>query len=349
MKKLDFISFDSNTQIDITFNVRGLFNASTFPNVGQLIYNDGTVDCLVLDSFASVSNMLEGTVQLPGTQKPVFDSLPYIRMVDDGDRYLSTSIVLPHRLASAYLLKNKSAMLGGDRFSETIVREISKNGLHQTVLKYCPMSLLHGVWFSQIEGHHKIAKSISGSLIAIDVREALVGGLLRDRVWSNASTLDLTNFDDEASKASELGIGQIPHNTKRYSCDRVVGYFQVTNLQINAYPIPDLGKRLIEALATYEILKFIETVPIHRVDCSLKVVDVQLNQALKVGDTELDRSADAKEIVEELLLQCHKSGIIGNIETVRVTLDRKPPKSKEKPSTPRKKQSINADDPDRSQ
>ncbi|WP_373538861.1 type I-U CRISPR-associated RAMP protein Csb1/Cas7u [Chamaesiphon sp.] len=347
--QLDFISFDANTTIDITFNVRGLFNASTFPNVGQLIYNDGTHDCLVLDSFASVSNMLEGTIQLPGTQTPIFAGLPHIRMVDDLGRYLSTSIILPHRLASGYLLKNKSAMLHDVRFGEAIGQEIMSNGLHLTVLKYCPMSLLHGVWFSQIEGHHKIAKSIGGSLIAIDVREALVGGLLRDRVWSNASTLDLTNFDDGAGKASELGIGMIPHNTKRFSCARVEGYFQITDLQIDAYQIPELGKRLITGLAVYEILKFIETVPIHRVDCSLQVVDVRVNQPLKVGEIELNRSVDAKKIVEDLLLECRKDGIIGNVETVKVTLNRNPPKSKEKPHTPSKRQPKNADDQNRSQ
>ncbi|WP_373545317.1 type I-U CRISPR-associated protein Cas7 [Chamaesiphon sp.] len=347
--KLDFINSDANTEIDITLTVRGLFNASTFPNVGQLIYHDGTCDCLVLDSFASVTNMLEGTIQLPGTQQPIFDGLPHIKMVDSSDRYLSTSIILPHRLASGYLLKNKTAMLHNARFSETIQQEIITSGLHITVLKYCPMSLLHGVWFSQIEGHYKIAKSIGGSLIAIDVREALVGGLLRDRVWSNAATLNLNNFDSEAGKASELGIGMIPHNTKRFSCDRVEGYFQISNLQIDAYPIPDLGKRLITALATYEILKFIETVPIHRVDCSLKVIDVQLNQPLKVGEIELNRSADAKKIVEDLLLECRKDGIIGDVETVKITLDRKPPKAKDKPTTPTRKSPHNADDSDRSQ
>jgi CRISPR-associated protein Csb1 len=314
----------ANTSIDINFAVKGAFNPSIFPNVGRLIFRQQDKDCLIMDSFASVSNMLEGTIQLPGTEAPIFEGLPYIRMVDQAGAYRATSQTLPHRIASGYLLKNKSAMLNGQKFGDGIKAEIIANGLHQTLLKYCPMSLLHGVWFSQLEGgNYKISKSITGSLLAVDVKEAIVGGLSMDSVWKSAETLDLSDFSDSPKKASEAGVGMIPHSTTRYVCDRVIGSFQIGDLQIESYPIPAEGKRLLKALAVYEILAFIETVPMHRTDCNLQVIDVEINKPLKIGDREVTKSTEAKTAVEQALKDCQKSGILGSVQEVSVTLKEK--------------------------
>jgi CRISPR-associated protein Csb1 len=318
----------ANTSIDINFAVKGAFNPSIFPNVGRLIFRQQDKDCLIMDSFASVSNMLEGTIQLPGTEAPIFEGLPYIRMIDQAGAYRATSLTLPHRIASGYLLKNKSAMLNGKKFGDGIKAEIVANGLHQTLLKYCPMSLLHGVWFSQLEGgNYKISKSITGSLLAVDVKEAIVGGLSMDSVWKSAETLDLSDFSDNPKKASEAGVGMIPHSTTRYVCDRVVGSFQIGDLQIESYPIPAEGKRLLKALAVYEILAFIETVPMHRTDCNLQVIDVEINKPLKIGDQEVTKSTEAKAAVEQALKDCQKLGILGSVQEVSVTLKEKTEKT----------------------
>lgn len=315
----------ANTSIDINFAVKGAFNPSIFPNVGRLIFRQQDKDCLIMDSFASVSNMLEGTVQLPGTEAPVFEGLPYIRMVDQAGAYRATSLTLPHRIASGYLLKNKSAMLNGKKFGDGIKAEIVANGLHKTLLKYCPMSLLHGVWFSQLEGgNYKISKSITGSLLAVDVKEAIVGGLSMDSVWKSAETLDLSDFADSPKKASEAGVGMIPHSTTRYVCDHVVGSFQIGDLQIESYPIPPKGKQLLKALAVYEILAFIETVPMHRTDCNLQVMDVEINKPLKVGEQELKTSEEAKNAVDQAIKACQELGILGASQEVTVTLKEKP-------------------------
>jgi CRISPR-associated protein Csb1 len=318
--KLDLAHITTaNTSIDIKFAVKGAFNPSIFPNVGRLIFRQQGQDCLMMDSFASVSNMLEGTIQLPGTEAPIFDGLPYIRMISQTGAYLDTSLTLPHRIASGYLLKNKTAMLNGERFGDGIKKEIIANGLHQTLLKYCPMSLLHGVWFSQLDGHYKVSKSITGSLIAVDVKEAMVGGVSMDGVWKSAETLDLGSFD-KASKPSELGVGMIPHSTTRYVCDRVDGAFQIADLQIESYPIPPAGKNLLKALAVYEILAFIETVPMHRTDCNLQVLDVEINKPLKIGETEVKRASEAHAAVRSALDECKKLGMIGSVQEVTVTL-----------------------------
>lgn len=329
----------ANTSIDIKFAVKGAFNPSIFPNVGRLIFRQQEKDCLIMDSFASVSNMLEGTVQLPGTEAPIFEGLPYIRMIDQAGVYRATSLTLPHRIASGYLLKNKSAMLNGKKFGDSIKAEIIANGLHKTLLKYCPISLLHGVWFSQLEGgNYKVSKSITGSLLAVDVKEAIVGGVAMDGVWKSAETLDLGDFAESPKKASEAGVGMIPHSTTRYVCDHVVGSFQIGDLQIESYPIPPEGKQLLKALAVYEILSFIETVPMHRTDCNLQVTEVEINKPLKVGDDEVKTAAAAKDTVIKALKDCQKLGILDSVQEVTVTLKEKIEKtSKAKPG---KNQSI---------
>lgn len=324
--KLDIAqSVVANTVITAEFSIPGMFNPSTFPNVGRLMFQREGQPCLVLDSFASVTNMLEGTVQLPGTEAPIFADLPHIRMVDQHGVYQATSITLPHRLASGYLLKNSSAMLGTERFDKTIKTEIEKNGLHATVLKYCPMSLLHGVWFSQLEGgNHKIAKAVSGSLIAINVQTAMAGGVSMDTVWKSAESLDLSAFEG-AKKASEVGVGMIPHSTMRYVCDRVMGDFQIGGQQIDSYKIHESGKVLLKALALYEVLTFLETVPMHRSDCNMVVKSVDVNQDL-VAKT----AKDAAEQVQSAIVEAIKAGVLGTTQTVTVKLQEKKPEKKAK-------------------
>jgi CRISPR-associated protein Csb1 len=321
----------ANTSLEVEFAVNGAFNPTIFPNVGRLLFRQREKSCMIMDSFASVSNMLEGTIQLPGKENPIFDELPYIRMVDQTGTYRATSLTLPHRIASGYLLKNKDAKLNGKRFGEEIESEILSKGLHTTLLKYCPMSLLHGVWFSQLEGgRYKVSKSITGLLVAVNVETAFVGGVSMDSVWKSADTLDLSDFD-KASKASELGVGMIPHSTTRYVCDYVQGSFQISDLQIESYPISDEGKQLLKALTIYEILSFIETVPIHRTDCNLQPINVEINKPLTIGKTEVKKAVEAKTEVEKALNQCKKLGIIGAVQEVQVTLKEKKKDNKAKP------------------
>ncbi len=340
---LDHIT-TANTSIDIKFAVKGPFNPSTFPNIGRLIYRHKDQDCLIMDSFASVSNMLEGTVQLPGTEAPVFKDLPYIRMVNQTGAYCATSLTLPHRIASGYLLKNRNAKLNGEDFGKGIKAEIVANGLHKTLLKYCPMSLLHGVWFSQLDGHYKVSKSITGSLTAVNVSEALTGGVSMDTVWKSADTLDMQDFEN-AKKPSEVGVGMIPHSTTRYVCDRVEGSFQIADLQIASYPIPEQGKHLLKALAVYEILSFIETVPMHRTDCNLQVVEVEINKPLKIDNTEVKKALEAKVAVDQALAECKKLGIIGSVKEVSVTLKEKSAAEKTPKVNPSKNAPVEAPAP----
>jgi hypothetical protein len=104
----------------------------------------------------------------------------------------------------------------------------------------------------------------------------------------------------------------------------VTGSFQISDLQIESYPIPAEGKRLLKGLAVYEILAFIETVPMHRTDCNLKVLEVDISKPLSVGDVEVNTSTDAKTAVEKALKDCQKSGIVGSMQEVSVTLKEKP-------------------------
>lgn len=316
----------------------GIFNASTFPNIGQLIFDRGDVPCLVLDSHASVTNMLEGTVQLPGTEEPVFEGLPYIRMVNQGGGYEATSLTLPHRLGSGYLAKNKSAMLGGVRYNEQLISEIKNKGLHLTMLRYCPMSLLHGAWFSQMSGNYKVAKSVGGRLIAENVVLAQVGGTLMDKVRQESASLDLSDFEKETTdgdtksggdKASKLGIGMIPHDGKRYGADRVVGEFFINYGQIDSFKIPDCGKDLLKALAVYEVYAFLATVPMHRSDCHMTLREISyLNADITLNGKNIVSLDEARDAVNTAIGCCEKIGLFAGVSEVMVTLKDKPVEGK---------------------
>ncbi|MCU0549744.1 MAG: type I-U CRISPR-associated RAMP protein Csb1/Cas7u [Leptolyngbya sp. Prado105] len=322
--KLNFQANETNIVIQAEFAINGVFNPSTFANVGQLIYSVNGKQCMILDSFASVTNMLESAVQSPGTEAPIFSGLPYIRMVDQDATYQATSITLPHRLASGYLLKNKSAMLGTERFDKKIVAEFKQLGFHATVLKYCPMSLLHGVWFSQLEGgHHKISKSVSGNLVAEGVTVAVAGGVSMDNVRKQSANLDTSYFDrdgNKEAKPSELGIGMIPHSTKRYACDRVIGNFYINFGQIDSYKIPQSGKTLLKALGIYEVYHFLAKVPMHRSDCVMSLKTADANIDIQLNGTVIKDLDQAYAAVETAIEQCKTEKVLGSPIEVTVTL-----------------------------
>jgi CRISPR-associated protein GSU0053 (Cas_GSU0053) len=344
----DFLDIDYiNTKVNVTFKPNGLLNASTFPNVGQIIYEGESIDRLTLDSPASVTNMLESTIFRGKPDPPIFANLPHIRIINASGKFIGSSILLANRLGDGYLMKNSSALLEGERFSKRIAREVEQNGLAATVLYYCPMTLLHGSWFSPLGRGASIAKSIAGgSLNAINVREALVGGLHRDQLWGDVQNLDLADFD-RANKPSELGIGNIPHSTRRYYCERVEGYFEISRSRIYGYEIPESGKHLIEGLAVYELLQFLEVVPMHRVDCSIEVSKIEKNQGFTIGSQEINTALAARIEVEKSLERCLQEQIIGPVRTITLDLRPKDSVSTPKPST--RKKTHNADNLNSSQ
>ncbi len=86
-------------------------------------------------------------------------------------------------------------------------------------------------------------------------------------------------------------------------------------------------------------MSFIETVPIHRTDCNLKPINVEVNKELRIGKTIVEKAVDAKEEVEKALNECKKLGIIGTVQEVRVTLKEKEKDGKTKTDKTRQSES----------
>jgi CRISPR-associated protein Csb1 len=95
------------------------FQPTGFPDIGAAEFQrpvtaaDGTKGwktCLLVESAQSMANRLEGMAWDDALSKPVdvFDGLPYVQVVaqDDG-RYLTSSRVEAHRLASAFVKDSK--------------------------------------------------------------------------------------------------------------------------------------------------------------------------------------------------------------------------------------------------
>lgn len=239
------------------------FQPTGFPDIGAALFErpervDGRVEwkeALLLESAQSMANHLERVGWPDGSDRPTeaLEGLPYVRVVDGAGRFLTSSRLEAHRLASAFV---KDSTLDGQDMKE-IIRErlglrddtpLSPREIAGAVFALDPLCLVHGVFFAESSkvwpGQPKIARALTAFVEALDVRAAISGGVKRDLVRHAIS--------EEAAGSSE-GYGSIPFHRTEYSAGRIVASFCVDNAQIAAYGLGERAEALLRAIALWEI------------------------------------------------------------------------------------------------
>jgi len=214
------------------------FQPAGFPEIGHVIYDaprkDGAIEkvCIV-DSPASMANHLE-TVCLDGPTGGLhadLKGLPYVQCVTDKndqpaqndplDTLVCTTLTEGHRLASDYFLdgsinsewnNNKWA---GARFRDTLrqefgVKEVKKDSTYfiwpdtwwkifNTIFKYDPNSLVHGVLFAKEQ--IKISRMLTAHLEAFGAARVNRSGVKFDRLGKTTSGQPLFAVDEETASS----------------------------------------------------------------------------------------------------------------------------------------------------
>ena len=172
------------------------FQPTGFPDIGAALFerpegNGKWTRSLLLESAQSMANHLERVGWPDGSDAPhpALDGLPYVRVVDAGGRFLTSSRIEAHRLASAFV---KNATDGGRSMTVVIAEELglrddeplSPRDIASAVFALDPLCLVHGVFFADKlwPGQPKIARALTAFVEAIDVKQAVSGGVKRDLV-----------------------------------------------------------------------------------------------------------------------------------------------------------------------
>jgi len=227
------------------------FQPTGFPDLGAATYQAGDTDCLLVESAQSMANRLELQIWDEGNQKlkECCEGLSYVRVEQEG-KYLTSSLTDAHRINSPYILE------GGDRTFFDTIRDatnalatgpIDRRLLAKVLIKYDANALIHGVFLAKKElagGRLRVARALSASIEAIQIRVAASGGVKNDHV-------------DPSGDASK-GFGNVPFHREEFTAGEITAYFNLDLEQIRGYGLDPAAEKLLTLLALYKIRSLLD-------------------------------------------------------------------------------------------
>ena len=284
------------------------FQPTGFPDIGAAEFlrplPDGAPPerCVLVESAQSMANRLEGTAWDDGEDAPValFHGLPFVRVVNEDGRYLTSSRTEAHRLASAFV---KDAKLDGTEMRTVIKERLGLQDDTPTPLRQVasavfaldPFCLVHGVFFADGKwpGQPKVARALTGFIEAEGVQRADSGGVKRDHVRHSL---------DGASGGTAEGYGTVPYHRVEWTAQRIIASFSVDLRQLGSYGLGEDAAGLLEAIALWEIRTLLDGGLRLRTACDLEPV----NEAARFRDgTPLPGHDELAERIEQGKAACH--------------------------------------------
>ncbi|MCL5446684.1 MAG: type I-U CRISPR-associated RAMP protein Csb1/Cas7u [Actinobacteria bacterium] len=299
------------------------FQPTGFPDIGAAVYDrpvvrDGRNEwerCLLVESEQSMANHLEAAAWDKGNQRPVeaLSGLPYVRVVNEKNDYLTSSRTEAHRLASAFL-KDSTLQRDGTSFVDHVVERFALENdaplvprkIAPAIFALDPMCLIHGVFFADKKWPHqpKIARALTAFVEAHDVLPVITGGVKRDEVRHSVS---------EGAGGAGEGYGSIPFHRTEYVARDIQASFVIDHDQLVAYGLGDAATKLLATLARWEIRSLLDGGFRPRTACDLVPVD-----ASAISLPTLDELTDN---IRALIGEC--SDLVGEGKEIAVKWSRK--------------------------
>ncbi len=295
------------------------FQPTSFPDIGAAYYESGETKMLIVESTQSIANILECTFW-DKDKKSAIDQLkgiPYIEVDSEDGKFLTSSILEAHRLASPYVLnsKNTEGKLLKDIIWDGFQKKleiVDQNKLVDILSQYDFNSLLHGVFFadSQISGgRYHLQRALTGFVEAENIKEAISGGVKKDILNPKGeledTSEDSNKEDTTKNKQSATGRANVIYPRTEYTGD-INAYFNLDIEQIKNYNLDYNEKKLLFLLSLFKIKKVLESKLKFRSACDLKYESIEsVEPGIKLNSPNLPD--------EELLLNCMRS-LIGDIK-----------------------------------
>lgn len=240
------------------------FQPTGFPGLGAATFQTRDGQCLLVESVQSMANWLELTIWNGASQdiKSELQGLSHVRVMRNG-KFLTDTVLEPHRLNSPYLLEESSK-----GFFNTLKNDlggletgpIDRKKLAEVLLKYDVGSLLHGVFLAKKElagGRLRVARALSAFIEADGVRVAASGGVKNDHVNPSGET--------------KTGFGNVPFSRDEFTAERITLYVNLDLAQIRGYGLGPEVERLLILLALYKLRTLLDGNLRLRTACDLSV------------------------------------------------------------------------------
>jgi CRISPR-associated protein Csb1 len=280
--RLDLSPLDSASRLLVEATLRvapgsgGRFQPTGFPDLGPALYKgvrtaankeggkgeSETVDMLLVESVQSMANRLE-EVCLQGEDYNLdCQGIPYVRVLDGhrNNRFLTSSVREPHRLASPYVL--------GAKNGETVFRDDMKTALQSNkqrpvhiwkmvpaIFERDPGCVLHGVFLEEIDGRIRLARLISAYIEAISPNQANSGGVYRGEVTAKDN---------------------IPYPRQEFTSTGITASFIFHMSTLKGYGLDQPKNRFLQTWALYKIDRFLHQYLRLRTACEFDIADLKV-------------------------------------------------------------------------
>lgn len=244
------------------------FQATGFPDLGPAIFQrpDGT-DMLLVESAQSMANRLEALCWDEGCQDlvPELAGLPYVRVVTDDGRFLTSSLLEAHRVNSPYILEGRDTTfldLLKDEARGLDWGPVDRARLASMVFRYDPNSIVHGAFLAKKElagGRLRLPRALSAFVEAEDVREAESGGVKNDHV--------------DPSGDARRGFGNVPFHRTEFTARRITAFFDLDLALLRGYRLPAMAYAFTVTLSLWKIRRFLAAPVRFRTACDLEPVE----------------------------------------------------------------------------
>lgn len=258
------------------------FQPATFANTGHSFYQDrkGRLS-VVVESVASMANMLEATVWNEAEGRPIdpVAPLPWVEVrTPDGAHYTS-SRTAAHRLFAAAmvngtvegtdkgfdsLLKGK---LGGDP-RPPVARTVAA-----AAWELDPLTLLHGLWIASPkiwDGRARLTRALSARIDAHEVwtQDVQVGGQK-----TADSVVEAGEGQSGRAKGDQAVFGEIPHHTSEVSAASILARIVLDLGLLRSYGLGVKRELALIAVGALQIRELLDAWPRRRSRCTLLPVD----------------------------------------------------------------------------
>ncbi|MCT0247874.1 type I-U CRISPR-associated RAMP protein Csb1/Cas7u [Synechococcus sp. CS-205] len=282
------------------------FVPAGFVDVGHSVVRDASSgkNLVIVDSVQSMANHLEATLLgEPGQVVPGLENLPYVRLtITDpaGRTRITSSLELPHRLASGWFCKAKELL----DFQQDLAADILDHGIAAATFRRCPNSLLHGVFYSQLAGlDPNVAKTprlLSAEVVATGAQSIADGGVAKDPLFPSGEGFDVESLVGAKATAAEVGAGYIPYRHQAFIAEGVELSVYLAEGRITRLTLPDPAKNVLRLLARYKLARLLAEPLDLRAHCIFQAEQVP------------PELADAEAILHDLqtqLSECRRLGL----------------------------------------
>lgn len=303
------------------------FVPAGFVDVGHSTVRDARSGktLVIVDSVQSIANHLESTIVTQAGQVIAgLEAMPYVRLIvtdPKGRTRVTSSLELPHRLASGWFCR--SAQLRG--FQAELAEKILDHGIAAATFHYCPNSLLHGVFYSQLAGlDPNVAKTprlLTAEVVARGAQSVPDGGVAKDPLFPSGGGFDVESLVGEKATAAEVGAGFIPFRHQAFIAEEIELSVYLAQGRIDRLPLPDPAREVLSLLAHLKLALLLANPLDLRAHCIFQSEQIPP----ELGDVD---ALLAK--LQEKLKVCHNLGLLVDPAITEFSLTLNPAKEKSK-------------------